>query len=126
MFHKFWKQTQKSRLIFFTLIIILSFLLVSCAAGGGTKKVVKISFIGPLTGGNAAMGLGGKNSFALAVDQHNKDPKSKYTYEPVYIDDEGKPDVGVQAALKAASDPAVVASARFGSIGCLNPSGTMR
>ena len=35
----------------------------------------------------------------------------KYTFEIEAIDDECKPEVGVQAALKAASDPAIIASA---------------
>ena len=74
------------------------------------KKVVKLSFIGPLTGGTAANGLGGRNSFLLAVAERNADPKSKYRYETIILDDECKPTVGVQAALKAGSDPEVIAS----------------
>jgi branched-chain amino acid transport system substrate-binding protein len=92
------------------LILILS-TVTACAITPAEKKTVKISFIGPLTGGNAAMGLGGRNSFQLAVNERNADPKAKYKYEAVIIDDECKPDVGVQAALKAASDPAIVSSA---------------
>ncbi len=74
------------------------------------KKVVKLSFIGPLTGGTASNGLGGRNSFLLAVGERNADPKSKYHYETIVLDDECKPTVGVQAALKAGSDPEVIAS----------------
>ncbi len=75
------------------------------------KEVVKVAFIGPLTGTNAAMGQGGLNSFTLAINKANEDPDMKYTFEIESIDDECKPEVGVQAALKAASDPAIVASA---------------
>ncbi|MBI2554016.1 MAG: ABC transporter substrate-binding protein, partial [Candidatus Rokubacteria bacterium] len=75
-----------------------------------TKRVVKLSFIGPLTGGTASNGLGGRNSFLLAVAERNADPKSKYRYETIVLDDECKPTVGVQAALKAGSDPEVIAS----------------
>jgi branched-chain amino acid transport system substrate-binding protein len=74
------------------------------------KKVVKLSFIGPLTGGTASNGLGGRNSFLLAVAERNADPKSKYRYDTVVLDDECKPTVGVQAALKAGSDPEIIAS----------------
>lgn len=74
------------------------------------KKTVKLSFIGPLTGGTASNGLGGRNSFLLAVAERNADPKSKYRYETIVLDDECKPTVGVQAALKAGSDPEVIAS----------------
>lgn len=41
------------------------------------KDVVKIAFVGPLTGGNSAIGLGGRNSTDLAVRLRNADPKSK-------------------------------------------------
>lgn len=73
------------------------------------KKTVKLAFIGPLTGGTASNGLGGRNSFLLAVQERNADPKSKYQYETEVLDDECKPTVAVQAALKASSDPQVVA-----------------
>jgi branched-chain amino acid transport system substrate-binding protein len=73
------------------------------------KDVVKIAFIGPLSGGNSAPGLGGRNSATLAVQQRNVDPNAKYTYELVTFDDECKPNVGVQVATKAASDNSIVA-----------------
>lgn len=73
------------------------------------KQTVKIAFIGPLTGGNSAMGLGGRNSADLAVKLRNADPRSKYQYELVVLDDECKPDAGVQVATRAAADRGVVA-----------------
>ncbi|HEY7676245.1 MAG TPA: branched-chain amino acid ABC transporter substrate-binding protein [Candidatus Methylomirabilis sp.] len=78
--------------------------------GAQAKKTVKLSFIGPLTGGTASNGLGGRNSFLLAVAEANANPKSKYRYETVVLDDECKPTVAVQAALKAGSEPEVIAS----------------
>ena len=63
------------------------------------RTLVKIAFIGPLTGQNAAMGTGGLNSVTLAVQEANANPDYKYTYEIVPIDDECKPEVAVQAAL---------------------------
>jgi len=74
------------------------------------KEVVKVAFITPLTGPHALMGKGGLNSFTLAINNANEDPDSKYTFEVVAIDDECKPEVGVQAALLAASNPEIVAS----------------
>ena len=73
------------------------------------RDTVKIAFIGPLTGGVAANGIGGRNSADLAVKLHNQDPKAKYTYELVVLDDECKPNVGVQVATKAAADKAIIA-----------------
>src|ERR1700694_1881723 len=73
------------------------------------KDVVKIALVGPLTGGNSAIGLGGRNSADLAVRLRNADPKAKYQYELVVLDDECKPDAGVQVATKAGSDKSIVA-----------------
>ncbi|MFL5453914.1 MAG: branched-chain amino acid ABC transporter substrate-binding protein [Myxococcales bacterium] len=73
------------------------------------KDTVKIAFVGPLTGGNSAIGLGGRNSADLAVRLRNADAKSKHQYELVVLDDECKPDAGVQVATKAGSDRSIVA-----------------
>jgi branched-chain amino acid transport system substrate-binding protein len=73
------------------------------------KQVVKLAFIGPLTGGVSANGIGGRNSADLAVRLRNADPKSKYEYQLVVLDDECKPNIGVEVATKAASDSTIVA-----------------
>ena len=73
------------------------------------KDIVKLAFIGPLTGGNSAPGLGGRNSSQLAILQRNADPAAKYTYELEIFDDECKPNVGIQVATKAASDNTIIA-----------------
>ena len=73
------------------------------------KDTVKIAFVGPLTGGVAANGIGGRNSADLAVKLRNEDPKAKYKYELVVLDDECKPNVGVQVATKAAADKSIIA-----------------
>src|SRR6059058_1343410 len=69
----------------------------------------KVGFIGPLTGGVSVNGLGGRNSADLAVKLRNADAKAKYGYELVVLDDECKPDAGVQVATKAGSDRGIVA-----------------
>jgi branched-chain amino acid transport system substrate-binding protein len=79
------------------------------AAPVAAKEIVKIAFVGPLTGGNSAVGLGGRNSADLAVRLRNADPKSKYTYQLVMQDDECRPNVGVQVATKVAADNSIVA-----------------
>src|SRR5919201_64140 len=73
------------------------------------KEKVRIAFAGPLTGGNSANGLGGRNSADLAIKLRNAEPKTKYQYELVVLDDECKPDAGVQVATKAGSDRSIVA-----------------
>jgi branched-chain amino acid transport system substrate-binding protein len=91
------------------LALPLSLALLSCGGLAVAKDTVKIAFIGPLTGGVAANGIGGRNSVDLAVRLHNEDPKSKYKIELVVLDDECKPNVGVQVATKAASDNSIIA-----------------
>src|SRR5438309_11127350 len=76
---------------------------------GAAKQTVKIAYIGPLTGGVSANGIGGRNSADLAVRLRNADPKAKYRYELVSLDDECKPNIAVQGATKAASDNSIVA-----------------
>ncbi len=75
------------------------------------KEKVKVGFIGPLTGGTSSNGLGGRNSADLAVRLRNADPKAKYEYELTVLDDECKPDKGVQAATKLGADKSIVAAA---------------
>lgn len=90
-------------------VLAVAGMLGSVSTYSDAKETVKIAFIGPLTGGVSANGLGGRNATDLAVKLRNADPKSKYQYEMVALDDECKPNVGVQVATKAASDKSIVA-----------------
>jgi branched-chain amino acid transport system substrate-binding protein len=91
--------------------IIMCSLLALGAGQALAKETVKVAFIGPLTGGNSAIGVGGRNSAELAVKLKNADPKAKYHYELLILDDECKPNIGVQVATKAAADKQIVAAA---------------
>lgn len=92
--------------------IALAALTIALAGGeASAKDKVKVGFIGPITGGVSANGLGGRNSADLAVKVHNADPKSKYEYELVVLDDECKPNVAVQAATKMAADKEIIGAA---------------
>jgi len=79
--------------------------------GAEAKDRVKVGFIGPLTGGVSANGIGGRNSADLAVRLRNGDASAKYEYEMVVLDDECKPDVAVQVATKMAADKDIIAAA---------------
>jgi len=96
-----------------TIAVLAVACVVACAAGGSAaaKDKVKVGFIGPLTGGVAANGIGGRNSAELAIKLRNADANAKYEYELVVLDDECKPNVGVQVATKMAADRSVVAAA---------------
>ena len=89
-------------------ILLMAFLATLIGCSDSSNKV-KITFIGPLTGGVSAGGLGGRNSAELAVRLRNASGQSKYSYELVPLDDECKPNIGVQVATKAAADPTVIA-----------------
>src|SRR5262249_26514991 len=90
-------------------IAALAFAVATVAAEA--KDKVKVGFIGPLTGGVSVNGPGGRNSADLAVRLRNADPKAKYEYELVVLDDECKPNVAVQVATKMAADKDVIAGA---------------
>src|SRR6185312_5451277 len=88
-----------------TLVLALA-INIACA-----KDKVKVGFIGPLTGGVSVNGIGARNSADLAVRLRNADPKAKYEYEMVVLDDECKPNVAVQVATKMAADKDIIAGA---------------
>src|SRR5262245_66619646 len=85
-----------------TIAVLAVACVVACAAGGGAaaKDKVKVGFIGPLTGGVAANGIGGRNSAELAVKLRNAGAHAKYEYEPVGLDHQCKPNVGLEVATK--------------------------
>jgi len=92
------------------LVFVLLFVLVQVnLTWAEQKKVVKIGFIDPLTGPNAAIGIGAKNSAELAVQQANASGEFPYEIKLVAEDDASDPATGVAAALKLCSDPEVVA-----------------
>lgn len=95
----------------FMCLAILLIMITTMVAGCGAKKsdTVKIGFIGPMTGGNAAIGIGLKNSAELAVKQANESGKYKTKFELVVADDGGDPSTAVSAANKLIADKGVVA-----------------
>jgi branched-chain amino acid transport system substrate-binding protein len=94
-----------------TVAVVAAALLAASAVTAAAKDKVKVGFIGPLTGGVAANGIGGRNSAELAVKLRNAEAQAKYDYELVVLDDECKPNVGVQVATKMAADRSVIAAA---------------
>jgi branched-chain amino acid transport system substrate-binding protein len=98
------------------LVIIVFSLSAAQFAGAAEKRTVKIGFIGPLTGPNAAFGLGSRNSADLAVKQTNRRGDSPYRYELVVMDDASDPSTGVSAATKLCTiDKVAAATTHFNS-----------
>jgi len=96
--------------IFWLLLAFCFSLTLSPMAFSAEKKLVKLGFIGPLTGPNAAVGLGARNSADLAVKQANERTDLPYRFELVVLDDASDPTTGVAAATKLCSDPLVAAA----------------
>ncbi len=88
--------------------VAVTFLLI--AGSAAAKETVYVAFLGPLTGGVSANGIGGRNSADLAVRLRNADPNARYRYELISYDTECKPSTGVQVATRAAADRRVVAA----------------
>jgi branched-chain amino acid transport system substrate-binding protein len=75
-------------------------------------ETVKICAVLPTTGPNAAVGIGMTNAMQLAVRRINESgAMGDLKLELVAMDDRSQPSEGVNAVLKAASDPAVLACA---------------
>ena len=101
----------------FAVVLSLAFMF-SFAVKDAEAKTIKIAFIGPLTGPNAAQGSGAKNSFDLAVRLANQSGSYPYKVEMMALDDASDPGVAVSAALKAVSDKNVVAASGHWNSAC--------
>ncbi len=93
-----------------TLVGLAAMALALSAGAAYAKQNVKIAWVGPLTGALSAHGIGGRNSAELAVKLMNAKPDTKYHYELVPMDDECKPNVGVQVVTKIATDRSIIAA----------------
>ena len=75
-----------------TLCMIAGMVLTGCggssggSSGGGDGKVVKLGFLSPITGANAAEGAAARNAFKLAIDQANESGDFDYTIESDHQD----------------------------------------
>jgi len=78
-------------------------------ASGDAAAVVKVGFMGPITGANAAEGSAARNAFQMAFDQLNASGELSYTVEVVAMDDASKPETGASAAQKLTAEEGMVA-----------------
>jgi len=99
--------------VILTVVILLATLLAGCGSKetSSDKKIVKIAFIGPLTGPNAMQGTGARNAFQLAVKQATESGKLAFKLEVVDLDDASNPATGASVAQKVVADPGIVAVA---------------
>ena len=100
-----------------TVCMVGGMLLTGCGGSGGSSGgsdsgggTVKLGFLSPITGANAAEGAAARNAFQLAIDQANESGDFDYNIEVIEIDDKSDPSTGVAGAQKIVSDPDVVAA----------------
>jgi branched-chain amino acid transport system substrate-binding protein len=106
-------------------LLIASLALSACGSRGGTStgtsdtnKTATIGVMAPFSGDLSSLGLGIQHSVELAVSQANASKAIPgWTLKVKPIDDEGKPEVGKNAATQFAGDSAVA-----GVVGNLNSS----
>lgn len=109
---------KKSRMGSLLLVVILMaslFAVVGCGGQEGTPageapEVVKLGFLSPITGPNAAEGAAARNAFQMAIDAANASGEYPYKIELVIIDDASKPEVGAAGAQQVVADELVVAA----------------
>ncbi len=99
-------------------IVVSAVMVLSTCGDAAWAKTIKIAFIGPLTGPNAAQGNGAKNCFDLAIKQANESGQFPFKIEMMALDDASDPAVAVSAALKAVSDKKVVAASGHWNSAC--------
>lgn len=78
-------------------------------AGNDGRPVIRVGFMGPLTGGNASEGSAARNGFTMAFDQLNASGELPYYVEVVSMDDGSKPETGVSAVQKLVTTENIVA-----------------
>lgn len=99
-----------SKVTFLGIIILALIFGVSGWSLAGDKPLVKIGFIGPLTGPNAALGLGARNGADLAVKETNARGDAANEYKLIVMDDASDPSVGVGVATKLCTEDKVAAA----------------
>lgn len=115
---------MRSYLKIFSLVMLISFLalgLIGCAPADDEVvdddidapedvEVVKIGFIGPITGPNAFQGVGARNAFLMAIEKANESGDFPYEIDTIVLDDASEPATGAAAAQRIVDDPDIVAA----------------
>ena len=115
----FFNSGLKKAMVVATVAATSAVMLTGCGGGGDKKtEVVKIGFIAPITGNNAALGVGMKNSADLAIKHANASGKYPYKFELVVADDAADPSTAVAAANKLITDKGIVAVGGHFNSGC--------
>jgi branched-chain amino acid transport system substrate-binding protein len=95
------------------------------SGSGSSGKSFKIGYQGPLSGGNAALGINMKNGVQLALDQANTAKTLPYTLTLSPADDQGSADGSPPAAQKEIGDNSVLAVVGPAFSGATNAAGAL-
>ena len=103
-------------------VLLVLALTASVFAGGAkdsasAKKVVKVGFLGPITGSDASEGAAARNAFTMAIAEANASGKYPYNIEVIIVDDQSTENVAVAGAQQIVSDRAAVAASGFWNSG---------
>ena len=79
--------------------------------------IVRIGFIGPVTGPVAAEGTAARNAFQMAIDEANNSGRFPYIIETIVIDDQSSDSMAVAGVRRILQDPLLVAASGFWNSG---------
>ncbi|MGI5825163.1 MAG: ABC transporter substrate-binding protein, partial [Bacillota bacterium] len=101
-------------LLLAVMLTMALFLLSGCGGQAADNKnmpeVVKIGFVGPLTGANASEGIPAKDAFEMLFDEANKKNLLPYDIEVVAYDDASMPEAGAETVQNLVKDESVLAA----------------
>lgn len=103
----------KKSILVLCLLVLSVALITGCASGtddgAAEETVVKVGFMAPLTGGEAAEGSAARNAFELAFEELNASGELPYTVEVISMDDGSTVETGVSSAQKLVSEEGMIA-----------------
>ncbi|MDR0617143.1 MAG: branched-chain amino acid ABC transporter substrate-binding protein [Synergistaceae bacterium] len=108
-------KTKLLRMFFLSLFVIG--LLIGGSSADAAESVVKVGFLGPITGSDAAEGAAARNAFTLAISEANKSGEFPFKIEVIEVDDQGTENVAVAGAQEIVSDSDIVAASGFWNSG---------
>ncbi|MDR3354751.1 MAG: branched-chain amino acid ABC transporter substrate-binding protein [Synergistaceae bacterium] len=101
----------------FLLSLFVAGLMIGDSSVEAAESVVKIGFLGPITGSDAAEGAAARNAFMLAISEANKSGEFPFKIEVIEVDDQSTENVAVAGAQEIVSESGVVAASGFWNSG---------
>ena len=131
-------MTKTKWMLWLTLFLVVSLLFAACVSDNNTDAnidtdteqnanypsaaiglidlptdTVRLGFIGPITGADAAEGIAARNAFMLAIDQINESAELPFTIEVVPVDSQSSSRIALMGVEKLLADELMVAVVGF-------------